>query len=427
MIKIPKITFLLLLFFLYLSSRDMSGFSLLFAATSISLYLLVTAKIWIKKTTSKLAIFIFLVSFIFIYSFNIQLDLISIFKKFKDVYWLLLAMALLRHISKEISISDFVAQFFTQKQPYKATLLLSTYATLLSWPLSLGVVPMLIDTLKSRVNNPQRLAAIAMRIVCATMLLMPTTIGSAAVFSTVAEIQLSQVIVIGFPLFLVSFILCQKDSVYFYPFADKTEENLSREPIYYFSFFWFLFVFGYFYLELNSIQSLSFSGFVIYTVFLWIDRKNMRSHLNFINHSFSTVSPEVFLLLSCALLSQVIPSVINRVPMQLFDYMNIVSSLYIYMLIIIVLPLFCVIGIHPMVLFSFSYPIFSPYIGEGAHAYIVWVMMFFSAQLLSPVSINAIFAANSLQTSSIKTSFVMHIKYLLILSPVAIIYLNYLR
>lgn len=420
-----KIT-LFLLFFLLLVSINMNDFTATLALISIALYLTMTVKIWTNKGSSKLAILILASSLILILAFDIKVDIINVLKKFKDVYWLLLAISLLRILSKYIGVSSFVSKFFIGKSPRKSTLMLSSCAAVLSWPLSLGVVPILIDTLKQSVNKPYTLAAISMRIVCATMLLMPTTIGSAAVFSTVPAIKLGSVMLIGLPLFIIAFILCQINPISFYESANKLEEYSSKAPIYYLSFFWILFTSGYFFLALNVIQSISLSGFILYGVYLWIDRKNIQSHLNNINSAFSSISSEVFLLLSCALLSQLAPYMINYIPAQIFDNILELKAIYIYGLIIFILPIFCIIGIHPMVLFSLTYPIFSSYIGEGAHAYIIWVMMFFVAQLLSPISINAIFAANSLQTSSINTSFVMHIKYLLIFSPITIIYLAYI-
>lgn len=424
--EMQKKASLSLLVFLYFISKDMNNFTLWLSLISISFYLIVTSHIWKRKPTSRWALLIFTSSFVIFFFFNIEIDIAKALQQFKDVYWLLLAIALLRNLSKNIDISGFFSQIFIKKGTYKDTFLLSVYTVILSWPLSLGVVPILIDALKPIVNKPYNLAALSMRIVCATMLLMPTTVGSAAVFSMVSAIQLKDVVFIGFPLFIISFILCQKKSISFCHLSYKEKKISSQKPIYYFIIFWILFIFGYFFLNFNSIQSVSLSGITLYGVFLFMDRKNINLHFKDIDYLLSSVAPEILLLLSCAFLSQTASHIMGYISIQILYDVDIIRPFYIYTLIIFVLPMFCIIGIHPMILFGFAYPLLSPYVGEGAHAYIIWVMMFFSAQLLSPVSINAILAANSLQTSSIKTSFMMHIKYLLILNPIVITYLTYI-
>ncbi|MCL2898718.1 hypothetical protein [Brenneria tiliae] len=137
------------------------------------------------------------------------------------------------------------------------------------------------------------------------------------------------------------------------------------------------------------------------------------------------MSGEVLLLLGCSMLVATCALLMSLLPTAFSNSLSALPGWQLYAFILFVLPMLSMVGIHPMVLFSSAFPLLEPFMTHGVADYLVWICLFIAAQLLSPVSINAIFAASSLHVSPMDTSFRMHTRYVLLFNLFALIYLSY--
>lgn len=347
--------------------------------------------------------------------------------RFADVFWLLLGMGLLRHVMNKWNIPQFLSQWLMRRREGAFTLRIAILSAFLAWPLSLGAVPLVIDALKQGVTPKMHLAAIAMRMTSITMVLMPTTLGAAAVFTAMPGTPVLLSALLGIPLFLFSLSL-QRIS----PVMPRRNDGaggsepvtaLSKRKIWKFLvIFWLTFLVAMTVIKLNVLQSIAMTACVLYTV----ERVSSRGIdvLPPLTTVARGMSGEVLLLVgcsllvtTCALLMPLLPIVLTHSPGGFPVWLR-------YACILFVLPILSVSGIHPMALFSLMFPLLAPSVASDVTDYLAWICFFIAAQLLSPVSISAIFAAGSLQVSPSDTSFRMHTRYVLIFNFFSLIYLN---
>ena len=143
-----------------------------------------------------------------------------------------------------------------------------------------------------------------------------------------------------------------------------------------------------------------------------------------LSESAQGISGEVVLLLACSLLTSVCMMLFANIPQGITAFVSGLTTFQCYAIILFVLPLPGILGIHPLIIFSVSWSIFSDYLSGSVVDYQIWICLFIATQLLSPVSINAIFAANSLNVSPGRTSFQMHYGYVLLFNLFALSYLG---
>jgi hypothetical protein len=92
--------------------------------------------------------------------------------------------------------------------------------------------------------------------------------------------------------------------------------------------------------------------------------------------------------------------------------------------VLVLLPVVSAFGIHPLILFNVIFPLVdNSLLGGPAAQYIAWVSMFMLAQLVSPVSISAILAANALCVSPAETSYKLHRRFAAALALIVMAYL----
>ncbi|HFS5869582.1 TPA: hypothetical protein ACH0TZ_000099 [Citrobacter werkmanii] len=397
-----------------------------FALVASILYILSTFSFWWKKSSARSGILIFLASMIFLLTANKsgELNLLAVFVRYSDVMLLLVGIALLRQVMNTINFNAALGAYLLQKKPSRVTLSITLLTAFLTWPMSLGAIPLLLDSLKKVVQPKFNLAKIVTRTVCITMVLMPTTIGAAAVWAAMPDIPHVPAMLVGIPLFLFSILLNQKSRVQLVAEDSHTVSDRGNMTsiLAFIGLFWGSFILSLSVLGLNPLQSITFTAVVLFIVSHFANRKKQWAQQ--LSESAQGISGEVVLLLACSLLTSVCMMLFANIPQGITAFVSGLTTFQCYAIILFVLPLPGILGIHPLIIFSVSWSIFSDYLSGSVVDYQIWICLFIATQLLSPVSINAIFAANSLNVSPGRTSFQMHYGYVLLFNLFALSYLG---
>lgn len=397
-----------------------------FALVASILYILSTFSFWWKKSSARSGILIFLASMIFLLTANKsgELNLLAVFVRYSDVMLLLVGIALLRQVMNAINFNAALGAYLLQKKPSRVTLSITLLTAFLTWPMSLGAIPLLLDSLKKVVQPKFNLAKIVTRTVCITMVLMPTTIGAAAVWAAMPDIPHVPAMLVGIPLFLFSILLNQKSRVQLVAEDSHTVSDRGNMTsiLAFIGLFWGSFILSLSVLGLNPLQSITFTAVVLFIVSHFANRKKQWAQQ--LSESAQGISGEVVLLLACSLLTSVCMMLFANIPQGITAFVSGLTTFQCYAIILFVLPLPGILGIHPLIIFSVSWSIFSDYLSGSVVDYQIWICLFIATQLLSPVSINAIFAANSLNVSPGRTSFQMHYGYVLLFNLFALSYLG---
>ncbi|WP_079224646.1 hypothetical protein [Citrobacter werkmanii] len=397
-----------------------------FALVASILYILSTFSFWWKKSSARSGILIFIASMIFLLTANKsgELNLLAVFVRYSDVMLLLVGIALLRQVMNAINFNAALGAYLLQKKPSRVTLSITLLTAFLTWPMSLGAIPLLLDSLKKVVQPKFNLAKIVTRTVCITMVLMPTTIGAAAVWAAMPDIPHVPAMLVGIPLFLFSILLNQKSRVQLVAEDSHTVSDRGNMTsiLAFIGLFWGSFILSLSVLGLNPLQSITFTAVVLFIVSHFVNRKKQWAQQ--LSESAQGISGEVVLLLACSLLTSVCMMLFANIPQGITAFVSGLTTFQCYAIILFVLPLPGILGIHPLIIFSVSWSIFSDYLSGSVVDYQIWICLFIDTQLLSPVSINAIFAANSLNVSPGRTSFQMHYGYVLLFNLFALSYLG---
>ena len=397
-----------------------------FALVASILYILSTFSFWWKKSSARSGILIFIASMIFLLTANKsgELNLLAVFVRYSDVMLLLVGIALLRQVMNAINFNAALGAYLLQKTPSRVTLSITLLTAFLTWPMSLGAIPLLLDSLNKVVQPKFNLAKIVTRTVCITMVLMPTTIGAAAVWAAMPDIPHVPAMLVGIPLFLFSILLNQKSRVQLVAEDSHTVSDRGNMTsiLAFIGLFWGSFILSLSVLGLNPLQSITFTAVVLFIVSHFANRKKQWAQQ--LSESAQGISGEVVLLLACSLLTSVCMMLFANIPQGITAFVSGLTTFQCYAIILFVLPLPGILGIHPLIIFSVSWSIFSDYLSGSVVDYQIWICLFIATQLLSPVSINAIFAANSLNVSPGRTSFQMHYGYVLLFNLFALSYLG---
>ena len=396
------------------------------AGVTAVLYFASTFAFWSKKSSARSGVIIFLCSMMFLLATNNLKGIVlpAIFSRYFDVILLLVGIALLRQVMASLNFTAVLGGYFSRRKTSNMTFGVTLLTAFLTWPMSLGAISLLLDGLQSVIGPRFNLAKIITRTVCITMVLMPTTIGAAAVWAAMPDVPHLKAMLVGIPLFLFSILFNQSAKVTV--IAENETVTPSRDGMRYIllcvGLFWGVFIFSLTVLNLNSLQSIAFTAVVLFVVDHLV--KKDKPWAEQLTESAQNISGEVLLLLSCSVLTSVCWLLFSHVPEGITAYVGGLTTLQIYAIILFIVPLFGLLGIHPLIIFSIAWSIFSDYLTGGMVDYQIWICLFIATQLISPVSINAIFAANSLNVSPSNTSFKMHYGYVLSFNLFALVYLG---
>lgn len=154
-----------------------------------------------------------------------------------------------------------------------------------------------------------------------------------------------------------------------------------------------VFIFSLTVLNLNSLQSIAFTAVVLFVVDHLV--KKDKPWAEQLTESAQNISGEVLLLLSCSVLTSVCWLLFSHVPEGITAYVGGLTTLQIYAIILFIVPLFGLLGIHPLIIFSIAWSIFSDYLTGGwliiryGFAYLLQLSLFlpYRSMLFSPQTV----------------------------------------
>jgi hypothetical protein len=366
---------------------------------------------WWGKFSARLALAIFFLVTVATVLGSARLDWIQGFQRYRIVIELLIGIALLQRVVLRLGLHGLIKRSIAGVHPRWRSSVVGILSMILTIPLSLATVPLVTTVMASVVTPPIAAARISMRAVTITMLLVPTTLASAAVSASLPGLSGAMVALAGLPLFLVGFatICLQRIELS----GALAEEPKWQRLVVFGAVFWLLFGIA---LALGCPipEAIAVAGVCLYLGEALFASRSPQASLAEFREAVSGSSAEVLLLLACGILATLLASIgesplLNQIVATLWGGPLVAAAW-----VTVFLPAICVLGIHPIILFSLVFPLVDSGVFGGLHLqYLAWVTMFTAGQLVSPASISAILAASSLHTAPSNTSYRLHGRYVL--------------
>lgn len=342
--------------------------------------------------------------------------------RYRSVIALLFGMALLQRAFKSLDVSELLHAALSRASARWIGLIIMGLAGLLALPLSLATVFIMTTLLAGVLTQPRDVARLSMRMVGLTMYILPTTVASAAVHSSIPDLRAIDILTLGMPLFLLGVLL----NVQVRPqLTQTTADTPSARPMTMFALaFAALFALS---LAggLGVPEAVGIAGLGVFVLDPHRRSLGLRAGLLDAAQAVKGCSAEVILMFACGLLACALLQA-GAGPSALLDFMR---ALWAYpgaalCVVLVLLPVVSAFGIHPLILFNVIFPLVdNSLLGGPAAQYIAWVSMFVLAQLVSPVSISAILAASALGVSPAETSYKLHRRFATTLASIVMAYL----
>ena len=277
--------------------------------------------------------------------------------------------------------------------------------------LSLATVPIVGSLTRStRLNHLYHLR-LAMRAVCATMFIAPTTAGAAAVSAMFPGLSWSQALLAGLPLALLCLVLTRSEREAALEPLPLERSGASHGLLLPLAIFIGVIVGGKWGLGLATVTTVALAVSITGGVSLLVNY-GMGQLAAVIGEGFERSSAEILLFIACGTLQVALaaPETAQWLGGLSGAGVSFLSSAPLQLGVILgVMPLLTVMGIHPMILFAAAFPIFHPVTPLPVTLeYQAWMAMFVISQLISPVSISAVTAAASVHESPWKVSVESH-------------------
>lgn len=422
-VLIPLLAALLVIGTSISNNTELGGVYLTLPA--FGLFILATRQRWQASTPFKLGRLILAVCVLLTLVFQLEFSLEDASSRYGDVIFLLFAISLLRTRLKKTFLGGSWGNWFKQDQQLSNNLKVNLTASALTWPLSIGAVPVMIDALKEQVDDPKAAAALVMRTTTATTFIMPTTISAAVVYDLLPAFSLSELIWLSLPVLLLSTVVNLRIKIL--PRAAQVgEKSTNAKQQLFLLLLLFIGLCALLSTFFNTIQSIAISSLSLFGLMSFSSRGDTQGGLNEARESLSSVSPEILLIMCCGVLAVTVDAALQLEQFAfVLDLLQQQSGSALFM-VLFVLPLLCLFGVHPLVAISVFYPLLHQHLPGGATEYLIWITMLVSAQLLSPISINAILASNSLGVSSPETSYRMHLGYAALMSTCGYLYIHFI-
>ncbi|TDR80552.1 hypothetical protein [Paludibacterium purpuratum] len=388
-------------------------------------FALPTAPFWLKKLSGQLALLMLAVTLALTLGAGRHLDLAAGLMRYRTVVELMFGIAMLQRLVGRLGLQALIMRQGDRLATRWRAVSFGALASLLALPLSMATIP-LFATVLGPIARPRMAAAkIPMRAVSLTMLIVPTTVASAAVSASLPGLDALKVALLGAPLFVLGLASLLTTSLTLMP--SETPTTPAPGLVWYVLGFWGCFLAG-LALGLAIPSCIALAGAVLYLADTLFTRRSIESAMAEVGGALQTGSAEVVLLLTCGLLAQTLahaPMLPGIGPWLAAAWQSpwIASALLVF-----ALPLIAALGVHPLILFNLLFPLVNnAVLGSLTLQYLAWSTMFLAAQLLSPVSISALLAAASLSTSPNRVSFGLHLRFSLAMGILVFGYLNGLR
>lgn len=275
--------------------------------------------------------------------------------------------------------------------------------------LSLATVPIVGSLTRStRLNHLYHLR-LAMRAVCATMFIAPTTAGAAAVSAMFPGLGWSQALLAGLPLALLCLLLTRSEKEPVLEPMPLEKDGTGHGLLLPLAIFIGVIVGGKLLLGLATVTTVALAVSITGGVSLLVSY-GIGQLAAVIGEGFERSSAEILLFIACGTLQVALAAPQTAQVLGGLDGVAVLSSAPLQLLLILgVMPLLTVVGVHPMILFAAAFPVLHPLTPlPVALEYQAWMAMFVISQLISPVSISAVTAAASVHESPWRVSFQSH-------------------
>lgn len=388
-------------------------------------FLCCTWRYWHAKLSGRLALLILLSVLGFSAFAHRHLDLIAGLLRYRSVVELMFGIALLQRLVGRMGLQHWIMRYGSVLSLRWRALAFGGFAALLALPLSMATVA-LFSTVLSSIAKPRLAGAkISMRAVSLTMLILPTTVASAAVSASLPGLDSARVAILGAPLFLVGLLSLIRTRLQLC--APPTAPVGPSRLMAYTLGFWGIFAAG-LWAQLLIPECIALAGVLLYLIDCVSSQRSATDAMDEVGRALQMGSAEIFLLLACGIMASLIASQgpmsdIGQLAHASWSQPSLASAVLIF-----ALPCIAALGVHPLFLFNLIFPaVDSSILGSLPLQYLSWSTMFLAAQLVSPVSISALLAASSLATSPTRTSYALHLKFVIFLCLLTYGYLNLLR
>jgi hypothetical protein len=291
--------------------------------------------------------------------------------------------------------------------------------------MSQGAISMMGSMCGPQVKNRLGISRIAMRSLCASMFILPTTIASASIAAAIPHLDASAVFLYGMPLTFLLIAGAMTPGLAVDESAQKLLERSRFEPL---IFAVFIAAAGGAFYAVTQKLTLSFAFAMVFgycvELLAFSRSRVLQTAMKEVPKSVDGITPELLLLAASSLLIFTIQQFDLGAYLPDIVKVALQNPYAVGVLLMFVLPAVTMLGVHPMILFGIFFPLVDPVaLGPTYIRYLAWTSMFVMANLLSPVSICAILAATSLQISSRETSYVSNWKFCGAGMAVAYVYL----
>jgi hypothetical protein len=349
--------------------------------------------------------------------------------RFAPVMALMVGVSLFRHSVNRSGLSGLVSRPLIGPASGRGDSVRVTLATAgMGVFCSLGTVSIMCAALAARVRNKLALSSIAVRALCSSMYVLPTTVASASVAAAIPHLGAGQVALLGAPLMafmLFGAMLPRLDAV---PAAPGEKLAGLRQPL---TLVAVAIASGLLVLYATGQMTLAIAGAMVagYVIdnAVFSTGKSLSDRATEVGRSLDGLMPEVMLLAGSGLLIFTVQrlDILAQLPPWLLA--AIVDRSFVLIVLLVLFPLITVFGVHPLILFGIFFPLVNPPIFvDPSIRYLAWTSMFVMANLLSPASICALLAAASLQKNSRETSYVSNWRFCAGLFVFAFAYLTWL-
>ncbi|MES1948490.1 hypothetical protein C84B14_14149 [Salinisphaera sp. C84B14] len=349
---------------------------------------------------------------------------------FDSVLLLLIGIGLLRSYLIDKNLNQVVAGTLAQGWISGYVSRLFGLYTGLALFLSLALAPIIGSLARTSGLDAKRHAVIAMRAICASMFLLPTTVGAGAVNASLHDFPLLKAVVFGSPIAVLSMwlsVIEGESNAVQGQLADRPSPTPADRFALSSATAAFIVLAITIKVGLNATTVSAIALAMTTTGCAGICLSHSVNDLSKrIEALISKTMPQITLFLASGLLMAAVSGFVPAARSALSDGMLDVlgaSAVQIF-LITVVLPALSVIGLHPMLLWA----IFFPPLHEVTHMpdlveYLCWIFMFVSAQLISPVSISVILTSASVERSSWEMSWGSHGRHIVMLTVPTATYL----
>ncbi|WP_134020576.1 hypothetical protein [Modicisalibacter xianhensis] len=392
----------------------------------LTFILLLTAPDWYAKASARLGLGLLVSVAVLASVFDLPFSLSAGAGSFDTVILLLLGIGVMRVYLQEQNVAVLIERALRHQwiasKPRAPFIIYGG----LTFFLSLAVVP-LVGTLTRKTSlDYHKHVRTAMRAVGATMFLLPTTVGAAAVSVMFPDLSLGQAVLLGAPLALATIMLTRPARPSVETPRGPALETHSRPrvglPL---GIFLCVFVVSQWLLGQTTVTSVALALVIAGTLSL-VACFGMLQAIQALQGSFRRSGAEIFLFLACGTFQAALTGLDLNLLMQMTpaSFKELLASASVFSLVIIGgLPLLTIFGIHPMILFAGLFPLLHPFTEVApAIEYLTWIAMFVVAQLVSPVSISAVSAASSIDESTWNVSFVSHGRFAVVFVLFCVIY-----